>query len=117
MASVLQSRKGRSEVPSHLVTSGVIRNSATSESHTLKAVIDSDSPFNLISQMKVKEMQFPGGCQLHQKLRGIDGNSLHTYFEHELKVFTMDSAGRIVFSIGIFLGADIGEFDIILGRP
>ena len=65
--------------------------------------------------MKVKEMNFPGGCQPHQKLRGIDGNLLHTYFEHELEVFTTDSEGQIVCSIGIFLGADIGGFDIILG--
>lgn len=103
-------------MPSHLVTSGVVRNFATSTSHTLKAVIDSGSPFNLISQMKVKEMQLPRGSQPHQKPRGIDGNPLHTYFEHELEVFTTDSAGRIVCSIGVFLGADIGGFDIILGR-
>ena len=62
-------------------------------------------------------MQLLGGCQPHHKPRGIDGNSLHTYFEHELEVFTTDSAGRIVFSTGTFLGADIAGFDIILGRP
>ena len=67
--------------------------------------------------MKVKEIQFLKGCQPPQKLRRPDGNLLDTYFEYELKVFTTDSAGRIVFSTGTFLGADIGEFDIILGRP
>ncbi len=117
VASVLQNREGRSEVPSHLVTSGVIRNSATSESHILKAVIDSGSPLNLISQMKVKEMQLIGGYQPHHKPRGIDGNSLNTYFDHELEGFTTDSAGRIVFSTGTFLEVDIAGFDIILGRP
>ncbi len=85
--------KRRGEIPGHLVTSRVIRNSATSESQTLKAVIDSGLPFNLISQMNVKEMKLLGGCQPYQKLRGIDGNSLHTYFEHEFEVFTIDSAG------------------------
>ena len=117
VASVLQSRKGRGEVPSHLVTSGVIQNSATSESHTLKAVIDSGSPFNMISQMKGKEMQLLGGCQPHHKPRGIDGNSFHTYFEQKLEIFTTDSAGQIVCSTGTCLGADIAGFDIILGRP
>ena len=117
VASVLQNRKRRGKIPSHLVTSGVIQNSATSESHTLKAVIDSGSPFNLIFQIKIKEMQLLIGCQPHHKPRGIDGNSLHTYFVHELEVFTTNSAGRIVYSKGTFLGADIEGFEIILGRP
>ena len=42
---------------SHLVTSAVIRNIATSRSCTLEGVIDSGSPFNLISQAKVKEIR------------------------------------------------------------
>ena len=117
IASVLQKRKGRGELPSHLITSAVVRDFATSGSHTLKAIIDSGSPFNLISQMKVKEMQLTGGNQPNQKPRGIDGNPLHTYSEHKLEVFTTNSAGRIVCSTVIFLGADIGGFDIILERP
>ncbi len=117
VAPVLQNRGGRGKVASHLVTSGVIRNSATSESHTLKAVIDSGSPFNMICQMKGKEMQLLGGCQPHHKPRGIDGNSFHTYFEQKLEIFTTDSAGQIVCSTGTCLGADIAGFDIILGRP
>ena len=67
--------------------------------------------------MKVIEMQLPGGCQPHHKPRGIDGNLLNTYFEHELEVLTTDSVGRIVCSTGTFLGAAIGGFDIILGQP
>lgn len=67
--------------------------------------------------MKVKEMQLTGGSQPDQKPRGIDGNPLRTYLEHKLEVFTTDSAGRIVCSTVIFLGADVGGFDIILGRP
>ncbi len=70
-----------------------------------------------MSQMKVKEMQLLGGCQPHHKPRGIDGTSLHIYFEHELEVFTTDCTGQIVCSTSTFLGADIGGFDIILGRP
>ena len=67
--------------------------------------------------MKIKEMQLLEECQPYQKLRGIDGNMFYTYFEHELEVFTTDSAGRIVFSTDNFLEADIGGFNIILGRP
>ena len=67
--------------------------------------------------MKVKEMQLAGGDQPKQAPRGIDSNPLRTYLEHDLKVFTTDSAGRIVCNNGMFLGADIGGFDIILGRP
>ena len=76
-----------------------------------------ESPFNLISQMKVKEMQLLGGLKPKQKPRGIDGNPLHIYLEHKLETVTTDSAGRIVGSTGVFLGADIGGFDVILRRP
>ena len=62
-------------------------------------------------------MQFLGGSKPKQKPRGIDGNPLHTYLEHKLETVTTDSAGRIVGSTGVFLGADIGGFDVILGRP
>ena len=61
-------------------------------------------------------MQLLGGCKPHHKPRRIDGNSLHTYFEHELEVFITDSTEQIVYSSGTFLGAIIGWFDIILGR-
>ena len=116
VASVLQNRKERDEIPSHLVTSTVILNSVTSESHTFRAVIDSGSPFNLISQMKVKEMHLFGGTQPKQKPQDIDGNPLLTYFEHKLDTFTTDSTGRIACNTVVFMGADIDGFDVILGR-
>ena len=115
MTSVLQNRKGRGEIPSHLVTSALIRNSTTSKSYTFRAVIDSGSQFNLISQMKVKEMHLLGGTQPKQKLQDIDGNPLLTHFEHKLDTFTTNSARRIACSTVVFLGVDISGFDVILG--
>lgn len=47
-------------------------------------------------------MQLLKGSQPHQKSRRIDGNPLYTYFEHELEVFTINSAGRIVCITGVF---------------
>lgn len=113
----LTEQKRNRRVTSHLITSAVVWDLAISGSHTLKAIIDSGSPFNLIFQMKVKEMQLTGGNQPNQKPRGIDGNPLRTYFEHKLEVFTTDLAKQIVCNIVVFLGADIGGFDIMLGRP
>lgn len=112
---VPQNKKKRGKVLSHLVTSAVIQNPATSKPHIFKAVIDSGSPFNLISQMKVQEMQLLGGFQPKQKPRGIDGNLLHTYLEHKLETITTDFVGRMVGSTGVFSGVDIRGFDVILG--
>lgn len=39
------------------------------------------------------------------------------YLEYKIDVFTSDSAGRIARTESIVLGADIGGFDMILGRP
>lgn len=73
LASVLQNRKSRGEISSQLATSAVIQ-SVSTRTTTLKAVIDSGSPFDLISQMKIKEMQLVDGEQPKQKPRGIDGH-------------------------------------------
>lgn len=83
----------------------------------LKVVIDLSSLFNLIFQIKVKEIQLLGRTQLYQKLRGIDSNPLHTYFEHELEVFITDFVKQIIYSTGTFLRANIEGFNIILGWP
>lgn len=116
-AFVLQNKKGRGKVPSYLITFAVIRNFVTFESHTFKAVIDLGSPFNLISQIKVKEMQLLGRLKPKQKPHDIDDNLLHIYLEHKLETVTTDSAGQIIGSTDVFLGADIEGFDVILGRP
>lgn len=76
-----------------------------------------DSPSNLLSQIKVKEIQLAQRDQPKQAPHKIDGNSFCTYMEYDLKVFIIDFVGHIIYNNKIFLGADIGEFDIILGRP
>lgn len=81
----------------------------------LSAVIDSGSPFNLISQLQVKQLQLQNGVVPCRKPRGIDGKPLQTYLEYIVDVFTSDSAGRIVKTDCTVLGADIGGFDMILG--
>ena len=83
----------------------------------LSAVIDSGSPFNLISQLQVKQLQLQNGVTPSRKPRGIDGNPLRTYLEYTVDVFTSDSTEGIVKTNCTVLGADIGGFDMILGRP
>ena len=80
-------------------------------------MIDSGSPFNLISQLQAKQLQLQNGVAPIRKPRGIDGKPLQTYLEYTLDVFTSDSAGRIAKTSCTALGADIGGFDMILGRP
>lgn len=80
-------------------------------------MIDSGSPFNLISQLQVKQLQLQNGVPPSRKPRDIDGNPLRTYLEYTVDVFTSDSAGRIAKTNCTVLGAHIGGFDIILGRP
>lgn len=100
-----------------MVSFAVFQNFAIPKSHAFKVVLDLGSSFNLISEKKIKEMQLLGGSQLKHKPHDIDGNPLYNYLEHKLQIFTSDSVGRIVDSTDIFLRADIGGFDIILGRP
>lgn len=64
--------------------------------------------------MKVKEIQLTEKIQPGQKLCRIDDNPLHIYLKYMLEVFIIDSTEQI---ISDFLGANIGRFDIILGRP
>ena len=115
IASVLQNRKNKGEGLGYLTIIAVIQNSVTG-SNTLKAIIDLGSSFNLVSQMKVKEMQLAKRDQPKQATRRINGNLFCTYLKHDPKVFTTDSAGRIVCNNEMFLGANIEEFNIILGR-
>lgn len=82
----------------------------------LSAVIDSGSPFNLISQLQVKQLYLQNGVTPIRRPRGIDGKPLQTYLEYTVDVFTLDSAGRIAKTNCTVLGTDIGRFDMILGR-
>lgn len=83
----------------------------------LSAVIDSDLPFNLISQLQVKELNLQNGVSPSRKPRGIDGKPLQIYLEYTVDIFTSDSAKKIAKTNFTVLGADIGGFDMILGRP
>lgn len=74
-------------------------------------------PFNLISQMKVKEIQFLERLKPKQKLRSIDNNLLLIYLKYKLEIVITDSVKQIISSTCIFLKADIERFDIILGQP
>ncbi len=116
VASVLQDRHTRGEPATHLITSTTIY-SPDRTGVVLSAVIDSGSPFNLISQLQVKQLHLQNGVTPSRKPRGIDGKPLQTYLEYTVDVFTSDSAGRIAKTNCIVLGADIGGFDMILGRP
>ena len=48
----------KDKVPSYLVISEVVQNFATSKSHILKAVVDSNSLFYLIFLIKKKKYNF-----------------------------------------------------------
>ena len=84
---------------------------------TFNAVIDSSSLTNLMSQLKVIELQLTNGVAPTRKPRGIDGNPIRVYLEYKIDVFTSDSAGRIARTESVLLGADIRGFDMILGCP
>ncbi len=77
-------------------------------------MIDSGSPFNLILQLQVKKLRLQNGVAPSHKLRGMDGNSLRTYLEYTVDVFTTDSVEHISKTNCTVLGADIDGFDIIL---
>ena len=115
VAFVLQNRNNRGNGLGHLITVAIIQNLATG-TNTLKAVIDLGSSFNLVFQIKVKKILLARRDQLKQALYGIDGNSLYTYLEYDLKVFTTNSVDHIVYNNRMFLGADIRGYHIILGR-
>ncbi len=112
----MQDQHIQGDQPAHLVTPATVY-SPSREALTFNAAIDSGSSFNFMSQLKVKELQLTNGVSPTQKPRGIDGNSIRVYLEYKIDVFTSDSAGRIARTESVFLGADIGGFNMILGRP
>ena len=113
VASILQDKAGKGELPRHLLTSATIRGSADKRL-TMNAVIDSDSPFVLILQLTVKEIGLKNGVVPLRKLRSIDENLLQIYLQYTIFVFITDSASSINRSEVIDLRADIGSFDLIL---
>lgn len=62
-------------------------------------------------------MQFLGGLKPKLKPCNIDSNLLYIYLEHKLETITTNSARWIVDSTGVFLEANVGGFDVILGCP
>ena len=81
----------------------------------LAVIIDSGLPFNLISQLQVKQLQLQNEVALSRKLRGIGGKPLQIYLEYTIDIFTSDSEGRIAKTNCTVLG--IEGFDMILGKP
>lgn len=61
-------------------------------------------------------MQLLKEFQPYKKLRKIDNNLLHTYFEYKLEIFRTDFIRRIIYTTKVFLRVDIKRFDIILGK-
>ncbi len=66
--------------------------------------------------MKVKEIGLADGVKPNRKPRTIDGPSLQTYLKYAVSVLTTDSDGKISQDEIQVFAADIGRFDLILGR-
>ena len=81
----------------------------------LSVVINLSSPFNLISQLQVKQLHLQNRVIPTYKPRVIDIKLLQTYLEYIVDIFTLDSVGRIAKTNCMVLRADIGGFDMILG--
>ncbi len=74
-ASILQDRHIRSDQLANLVKPATVYLPSCT-ALTFNAIIDSGSPFNLMFQLKVKELQLTNGLAQTQKPYGIDKNPI-----------------------------------------
>ena len=113
VVSVLQDQHTRGKPATHLITSTTLY-LPDRTGVDLSAVIDSGLPFNIISQLQIKQLNLQNGVTPTCKPRSIDGKPLQIYLEYIVDVFTSDSAGRIAKTYCVVLEVDIRRLNMIL---
>lgn len=82
-----------------------------------RAIIDSGSTWNLISQITVRENAIPGDDNLPAGLKTLGGNSLRIYQHHRIPISVQDYYNIESLLHHDIFGADMQNCEMILGLP
>ncbi len=108
IASVFQDRNSKEGTSCHYATEAKVCKLSLQDL-TLKAMINSGSSFNIISQIKITEMDLADGVTPIRKPNTFDGQLLKIHLEYAVSVLTTDYDGKISQDDIQILAADIAD--------